>query len=71
MELYLQQNAIKVDAVAKEKEAGQKQKENRQALKVRFHDRVLSSFLVTKIAKKNISKKRLDIDIGKQGFTKS
>ena len=36
MELYLQQNANKVDAVAKEKEAGQKQKENRQVLKVRF-----------------------------------
>ena len=38
MELYLQQNANKVDAVAKEKEAGQKQKENRQALKVRFQE---------------------------------
>lgn len=39
MELYLQQNANKVDAVAKEKEAGLKQKENRQALKV--HEKVV------------------------------
>ena len=36
MESYLQQNANKVDAVAKEKEAGQNQKENRKVLKVRF-----------------------------------
>ena len=36
MELYLQQNANKVDAVAKEKEAGQNQKENRKAQKVCF-----------------------------------
>ena len=40
MELYLQQNANKVDAVAKEKEAGQNQKENRKAQKVRFHTHV-------------------------------
>ena len=37
MESYLQQNANKVDAVAKEKEAGQNQKENRKAQKVRFY----------------------------------
>ena len=36
MESYLQQNANKVDAVAKEKEAGQNQKENRKAQKVSF-----------------------------------
>ena len=36
MELYLQQKANKVDAVAKEKEAGQNQKENRKAQKVCF-----------------------------------
>ena len=37
MESYLQQNVNKVDAVAKEKEAGQNQKENRKAQKVRFY----------------------------------
>ena len=37
MESYLQQNANKVDAVAKEKEAGQNQKENRKAQKVSFY----------------------------------
>ena len=36
LESYLQQNANKVDAVAKEKEAGQNQKENRKAQKVSF-----------------------------------
>ena len=41
MESYLQQNTNKVDAVAKEKEAGQNQKENRKTQKVRFyHSRV-------------------------------
>ena len=41
MESYLQQNANKVDAVAKEKEAGQNQKENRKVLKVRFISQLL------------------------------
>ena len=41
MESYLQQNANKVDAVAKEKEAGQNQKENRKAQKVcTYHSHV-------------------------------
>ena len=41
MESYLQQNANKVDAVAKEKEAGQNQKENLKVLKVRFISQLL------------------------------
>ena len=62
---------IKLMLLPKKKKLDRNRKKTAKLSRYVFKDRVLSSFLVTKIAKKNISKKRLDIDIGKQGFTKS